>query len=75
MKNILNDLYPEKLEDKALVLQMVEKGKRLFVLSKLLPKTEEYKLIGYTKEQLKAVYEHEVAVWDLFVQNNFLQNH
>lgn len=73
MKNILNDLYPEKLEDKALVLQMVEKGKRLFVLSKLLPKTEEYKLIGYTKEQLKAVYEHEAAVWDLFVQNNFLR--
>lgn len=30
-------------------------------------------MIGYTKEQLKAVYEHEAAVWDLFVQNNFLQ--
>jgi hypothetical protein len=73
MKNIVNDLYPEKMEDKPLVQQMVEKGKRLFVLSKLLPRTEEYKLIGYTKEQLKAVYEHEPAVWDLFVQNNFLQ--
>ena len=73
MKNIVNDLYPEKTEDKPLVQQMVEEGKRLFVLSKLLPKTEEYKLIGYTKEQLKAVYEHERAVWDLFVQNNFLQ--
>lgn len=73
MKNILNDLYPERMEDKPLVQQMVEKGKRLFVLSNLLPKTEEYKLIGYTKEQLKAVYEHETAVWDLFVQNKFLQ--
>lgn len=73
MKNIVNDLYPEKMDDKPLVQQMVEKGKRLFILSKLLPKTEEYKLIGYTKEQLKAVYEHEAAVWDLFVQNNFLQ--
>lgn len=73
MKNIVNDLYPEKMDDKALVQQMVEKGKRLFVLSKLLPKTEEYKLIGYTKEQLKAVYGHEAAVWDLFVQNNFLR--
>jgi len=73
VKNIVNDLYPEKPEDKPLVQQMVEKGKRLYVLSKLLPNTEEYKLIGYTKEQLKAVYEHEAAVWDLFVQNNFLQ--
>jgi hypothetical protein len=73
MKNVLNDLYPEKKEDDPLVQQMVEKGKRLYVLSKLLPKTEEYKLIGYTKEQLEGVYEHERAVWDLFVQNNFLQ--
>ncbi len=73
MKNIVSDLYPEKLEDKPLVQQMVEKGKRLFLLSKLLPYTDEYKLIGYTREQLKAVYEHERAVWDLFVQNQFLQ--
>lgn len=73
MKNILNELYPEKFDDMRLVQQMVEKGKRLYVLSRLLPKTEEYKLIGYTSDQLKAVYEHERAVWDLFVQNNFLQ--
>ena len=73
MKNIVSDLYPEKMEDRPLVQQMVEKGKRLFLLSKLLPGTDEYKLIGYTKEQLKAVYEHEAAVWDLFVQNGFLQ--
>ena len=73
MKLLLQDLYPEKQEDRPLVEQMVEKGKRLYVLSKLLPKTKEYKLIGYTEEQMKAVYEHEPAVWDLFVQNNFLQ--
>lgn len=73
MKNIIADLYPEKPDDRPMVQQMVEKGKRLYVLSRLLPKTEEYKLIGYTAEQMKAVYEHEAAVWDLFVQNNFLQ--
>ena len=32
MKNIVSDLYPEKLDDKSLVVQMVEKGKRLFLL-------------------------------------------
>ncbi len=73
MKNIVLDMYPEKMEDKPLIQQMVEKGKRLFVLAKLLPHTEEYKLIGYTKEQLDDTYQHEKAVWDLFVQNNFLQ--
>ncbi len=73
MKNIVLDMYPENIEDKPLVQQMVEKGKRLYMLAKLLPYTEEYKLIGYTKEQLDASYAHEQKVWDIFVQNNFLQ--
>ena len=73
MKLLVQDLYPENMEDKPLVQQMVEKGKRLYLLSKFLPGTEEYELIGYTKEQLEASYEHESAIWDLFVRNNFLQ--
>jgi hypothetical protein len=73
IKLIVQDMYPENIEEKPLVQQMVEKGKRLYMLSKLLPYTEEYKLIGYTKEQLADTYAHEQAVWDLFVQNNFLQ--
>lgn len=73
MKNVINELYPEKMDDKPLVQQMVEKGKRLYILSKLLPTTQEYKLIGYTQEQLKAVYDHEAVVWSLFVKNNLLQ--
>lgn len=73
MKNIISDLYPEKPEDKSLLLQMVEKGKRLYLLQKLLPETQEYKLIGYTVKQLKESYSHEAAIWNLFTQNNFLQ--
>ncbi|MBP6432517.1 MAG: hypothetical protein KA319_12190 [Ferruginibacter sp.] len=73
MKNIVNDIYPEKLEDKSLMQQMVEKGKHLYILSKILPKTKEHLLIGYTEQQLKDCYTHEKVIWDLFVQNNFLQ--
>ena len=73
MKNIMNDMYPEKNEDKTLIIQMVEKGKRLYLLSKLLPGKEEYKLIGYTAKQLKDCYANEGQIWDLFIQNNFLQ--
>lgn len=73
LKNIVTDIYPEKLEDKTLVQQMVEKGKRLYVLSKLLPYEEASKLIGYTPVQLKDCYEHERNIWDLFAQNNLLQ--
>ncbi|MGG9961586.1 hypothetical protein [Ferruginibacter sp. SUN106] len=73
LKNIVDDMFPEKLEDKTLVQQMVEKGKRLYVLSKLLPYMDEDKLIGYTAVQLKDCYQHEENIWDLFVQNGLLQ--
>lgn len=73
MKNIVNDMYPQKQEDKTLVLQMVEAGKKLFLLQKLLPETPENMIIGYTEKQMKESYDHETEIWDLFVQNNFLQ--
>ena len=73
MKNIVLDMYPENMDDQPLVQQMVEKGKQLYMLAKLLPDTEEYKLIGYTHHQLTDAYAHERAIWDLFVQNNLLQ--
>ncbi len=73
LKNILSDMYPEKLEEKSLVQQMVEKGKRLYALSKLLPGEEGSKLIGYTTVQLKDCYEHERNIWNMFAQNNLLQ--
>jgi len=73
MNNIVNDLYPEKGDDKPLVNQMIEKGKRLYLLSKLLPGTEEYKLIGFTEKQLEDAYAHEAVIWNLFVKNSYLQ--
>jgi len=73
MKNIITDIYPEKDNDAPLIGQMVEKGKRLYLLSKFLPYKEEYKLIGYTEKQLQDCYTHEAAIWDMFIQNNLLQ--
>jgi len=73
LKNIVDDMFPEKLEDKSLVQQMVEKGKRLYLLSKFLPREDEYKLIGYSPVQLKDCYAHEKNIWELFIQNNLLQ--
>lgn len=72
-KNIVLDMYPENSEDKSLVIQMVEKGKRLYLLNKFLPFKEEYLLIGYSKAQFEDSKKHENVIWDLFIQNNFLQ--
>jgi hypothetical protein len=73
IKNIVLDMFPEKMEEKTLVQQMVEKGKRMYLLQKILPATEEYKLIGYSAEQLKQCYENEKRIWSMFAQNNSLQ--
>ncbi len=73
MKNVVNDMYPEKYIDKSLLIQMVESGKRLYLLQKLLPEKKEYMLIGYSEQQMKDCYTHEKMIWDLLVQNNLLQ--
>ena len=73
LRNITDDLYPEKLEDKTLVQQMVEKGKRLYLLHRFLPRTPEHLLIGYSSDLVKQCYQHEKEIWNMFVQNNVLQ--
>jgi hypothetical protein len=72
VKNIISDIYPEKEDDRPLADEMVEKGKRLYILSKLQPYAEEYKLIGYTEKQLEDCYTHEAVIWNFFVRNDFL---
>lgn len=73
MKNIISDMYPASFEDQSLIVQMVEAGKKLYVLSKLVPFVKENELIGYTEDQLKESYSHEKVIWSLFTQNNLLQ--
>lgn len=74
LSRIVAELYPENSEDRSLIVQMVEKGKRLYLLNKFLPTTPEYRLIGYTEAQMKDSYAHEQQIWALFIQNNLLQN-
>lgn len=73
MKQALNDIYPPKESDKPLVNQMVEKGKRLYILSKFLPGTPDYKLMGYTEQQMKDCNKWEARIWDMFVKAGLLQ--
>jgi hypothetical protein len=73
MTNLLLDLYPEALENKSLAHQMIEKGKRLYVLQQLLPEKEPHWLIGYSAQQWNDCLDHEKEIWNLFIQNQLLQ--
>ena len=74
MKNLINDLYPEKPAEGTLLEQMVENGKRLYVLSQLLPEKNEHLFIGYSQQQMEGCKKNEELIWNLFISNNYLQS-
>jgi hypothetical protein len=73
MKSVLNDMYPDTKSESGLYVQMIEQGKRIYVLEKLLPDVEPFEIIGYSDMQLKDCYKHEAEIWNLFIQNDLLQ--
>lgn len=72
MRNIVDDLFPYKAVGAALIEQMVERGKRLFLISKFLPYTDEHIIIGYTSEQMKDAISHEALIWQFYLNNELL---
>lgn len=71
-KNIIDDLFPIMKDDQPLIDQMIDKGKRLYVLDRLLPDTPDTLKIGYTAMQLDACEKNEALIWNYFLQNNLL---
>ncbi len=72
MKNIIDDLYPLQDAGAPLCEQMVEAGKRLYFLKKVLPHETDSIVTGYTAAQLEGCYKSEKDIWSFFVQNNLL---
>lgn len=72
MRNITDDLFPDKSRGKALIEQMVEKGRRLFLITRFLPTTPGYICMGYTEKQMKDINKNEAVIWDFFLNNNLL---
>ena len=72
MKGIIDDMFPYKGTGRPLIEQMVETGKRLYVLDALLPETADSLKTGYTQKQLDGCYINEKLIWSFFVENNLL---
>jgi len=74
MLSVIDDLYPARLSGKPLVEQMIEAGKRLYLLDKFLPETPDSVKTGYTQAQLDGAIKNESNIWGYFVTNNLLYN-
>ncbi len=72
VKNVVDDLYPGNVTGKNLLEQMVDKGKRLYLLDLFLPGTADTLKIGYTADQLEGCAKNEGLIWNFFTQNNLL---
>ena len=72
MKNVVDDLFPEKNIGQALIEQMVAKGRRIYLLTKFLPYAPEHECMGYTKQQMENSYKNEAVIWDFFLNNDLL---
>jgi hypothetical protein len=74
LTSVIDEIYPAKYAGKPLIEQMVETGKRLYLLDQLLPELDDTLITGYTKAQLSNAYTNESSVWGHFVTNNLLYN-
>lgn len=72
MKNIIDDMYPNKSMGRPLVEQMIESGKRVYVLDQLMRAVPDSIKTGYTEKQLTECYENEKNIWSFFIQNDLL---
>jgi hypothetical protein len=70
--NIIDDFMPEIAQSENLITQMVDKGKRMYILDKLLPDVADSLKIGYTSNQLKGCQKNEAMIWNVFIQDNLL---
>lgn len=72
IRNVIDDLYPNKSMGQPLIEQMIESGKRLYLLDRLLPELADTLKMGYTAKQLEGCYASEKNIWSFFVQNELL---
>ncbi|MEO7984458.1 MAG: hypothetical protein ABI688_10290 [Bacteroidota bacterium] len=74
MQLVINDLFPDKSGSKALIEQMVEKGKRWYLADQFLPTTPDSIKTGYTQKQLDWCNQNEGLIWSYLVKNEDLHS-
>ncbi len=72
VQNILNDYEPLAINGKQLIEQMIEIGKRQYILSQCVPAASDTLLLGYTSNQLKAIEENKGDIWTFLSSQNRL---
>lgn len=72
LQNILEDYAPARTMGKNLLTQMIESGKRQYIIEKCFPNTPDSIIWGYTQKQLKALDNNKNEIWSFMVAQKLL---
>jgi hypothetical protein len=72
IKTMLDKLYPTTLQQVALLDQVIDAGKRMYVLKNVLPFVQEEIILAYTAKQLKDCEKGEKEIWMNLLENNYV---
>jgi len=72
VQNILNDIEPMQLTGKNVLAQMIEEGKRQYIINKCFPATPDSIRMGYTQNQLNNLVQEESNIWTYLLKQNTL---
>lgn len=71
-KNLMQDMAPIPLATRGLVFEMIELGKRQYILKKILPETSDAALFEYTNLQYEAIAKAEQDIWSYLLKMNLI---
>ena len=72
MQLVIDDIFPDKSSEKPLVEQMIEKGKRWWLLGKIMPDKPDSIKTGYAQQQLDWCRQNEGLIWTNISKNEDL---
>jgi len=71
-KNLLQDIAPNSNVTRGLIIEMIELGKRHYILKKILPQSIDADLFGYSAAQYAATMNAEQDIWNYLLKMNFV---
>lgn len=74
IKAVLQDLFPQQIDGRPLVEQIIEYGKQWYALDRILPKIADSVKTGFTQKQLDWCEASEGDIWTYLVQNENLNS-
>ena len=71
MEVILDDQIGT-LKANNLLAQMINEGKKLYILKKILPFVDEHIVLGFKEEQLEWMNDNEIEMWSFFLEKDLI---